>query len=469
MAKPKGQTTDPYTGPPIGGSPAPPATGNINYPPDDVPPDDPPVIPDPPDDPPPDDPPPDDPPPDDTGGEPDPKADPEDNDPVSQHDVESYQEGEHDTEAGDRPEGWDDPSSVNYDSDLINSDFFGDGIDAGSAPAVGGSGGPYSESGWEGGPTEWEVTDDQLTSKQMEKLMKRGNPLFDMVEARGQRLHAAGGGQNSAMGGQAATMALLDKAFEIGNADAMVYARSAEFNAAMANQFSLAEQAFVHNSLLSDQNFRQAGALQTQRIQGQLDSIALEFKGRFKLAEFDQAAWMERAAVDQAQFMERLGATFDFDAMRMDIAQGFDLEKMGVAHGFDMENMDFQAFLNDEQAQRDFVRTWQLQGVNSMTNFFGQGMAGLANILSNPNLTPEQARAAGDEYLATFRPQMDILQSLFTNPVNFQAPDRATSNNVYNSDWGNYLMYFMSGYPWGQSTGQGGAANDNPDSGQAAA
>ena len=98
-----------------------------------------------------------------------------------------------------------------------------------------------SGTGIEAAPTEWDVTREQTVAGQMEDIYDRDSPFFDQARERATRAHLAGGGQNSLMAAQAGEMAAMDQAFKIAFADASTYARSAEFNAAMKNQFGLAE------------------------------------------------------------------------------------------------------------------------------------------------------------------------------------------------------------------------------------
>ena len=90
---------------------------------------------------------------------------------------------------------------------------------------------PESTTGIPAEQVMWEVDDNQLVQKQLEKLYDRDSPFFQMARERASRAHLAAGGQNSAMAAAAGEMAAMDTAFKVAFADAATYARSAEFNA----------------------------------------------------------------------------------------------------------------------------------------------------------------------------------------------------------------------------------------------
>ena len=257
------------------------------------------------------------------------------------------------------------------------------------------------------GPTAWDVNKKQLTSWQMNKLMQKGNPLMEAASEKARRNWEASGGQNSLMAEQAGELAMIQSAFQIGAADAATYARSAEFNAAMSNQFGLANNAFVYNSLLSEQNFKQSKVLLQEQIRGTLAGIDKQISGQFKLAAQEQGFWMER---------------------------------LGKGLEADLKKMSFGAGLDEEKARRDFGRTWQLYAAQNRFNFFSNGFQGMAEIGSNPNLTPEQANGAMQNYMNMVKGGMGIVDGFYTAPL-YSGPPTDGNDDPYNTDWGNYLMY----------------------------
>jgi hypothetical protein len=261
--------------------------------------------------------------------------------------------------------------------------------------------------------TPWEVTEEQTVMGQLTENYNRDSPFFEQARQRAIRQHLAGGGQNSAMAAGFGELAAMDTAFKVSFADAQTYARSAEFNAAMANQFSLAEQQFMHNALLSDQNFRQAGALQTQRIAGQLESITLDYQGRASL--------------------------------------------LGQQHSYGLDMLYAQADLMEGQAGRDFGRTMTLNGMTSMTNFFTNGINGVLQAANNPNFTPEQQSGAMQEGMLWLSQQFDLLQGFWGQwgaggPISpSQQPSFIPSANdtSVTDNWWSFVDSPFSGYSSG--------------------
>jgi len=226
--------------------------------------------------------------------------------------------------------------------------------------------------------TPWEVTREQTVQGQLTDLYNRDSPFFETARQRAIRSALSGGAQNSAMAGAFGELAAMDEAFKVGFADAQTYAQSAQFNAQMANQFSLAEQQFVHNALLSDQNYRQARELQTQRIAGQLKAIVADYQGRSALMDQELQNWFTQAK---------------------------------QAHEYQIDLLYEQGALAEGQSGRDFARTMVLNGMNTMTNFYTNAFAAVMQYANNPNFTPEQQKAAMENGMAWAQSQWDMLQA----------------------------------------------------------
>lgn len=239
--------------------------------------------------------------------------------------------------------------------------------------------------------TLWEVTPEQTVAGQLEELYNRDSPFFENARQRAIRQHLASGGQNSAMAAGFGELAAMDTAFKVAFEDARTYARSAEFNAAMANQFSLAEQRFMHNAALSDQAYDQARALQTQRVEAQLESIVLDYKGRSMLMDKELDQWFLKAKQEFAYQM----ATLDKQA-------------------------DLQMRVNNMQA---------------LTSFWVNGFNSVMQIAGNPNLTAEQSRAAMEEGMIWFQRQREAFQSWLNGTSLAGTPNDAQSWASYTNDW----------------------------------
>lgn len=255
--------------------------------------------------------------------------------------------------------------------------------------------------------TMWDVTPEQTVQGQFEDLYDRDSPIFELARQRAIRQHLASGGQNSAMAAGFGEIAAMDKAFQIAQADAATYARSAEFNAAMANQYSLAEQRFIHNALLSEQAFDQAKVLQTQRIAAQLESIVLDYKGRSALMDQELDIWYRQSA---KQFE------------------------------YDMSKLSFQ--LEGEK---------QMINMQALANFYSNGFSSVMQIAGNPNLTAKQSKAAMEEGMAWFNTQLNAFRAiLFGNASQASAGPDFANYNWYTGTSGGTIPTDSNGYiNWG--------------------
>lgn len=190
------------------------------------------------------------------------------------------------------------------------------------------------------GPTFWNVTGEELVENRLENLMSKDNPVFQEIQERTRRAHAKFGGQNSLMANQAAVASMAQMAFQIASEDAKTIARSREFNAAMANQYGLAQQTFIYNALLSDQNFEQAMEMQEAQLRAQ------------------QSASAAAAGAANAQMQ----AQMQFELDRMKLAAGLELELAGYSAGLEMDRLQLagdidlrnQSLLSDQGYQQTF-------------------------------------------------------------------------------------------------------------------
>ena len=166
------------------------------------------------------------------------------------------------------------------------------------------------------GPTEWNVDDNQTVLGQMRnaRLSPEAAPLYERMRQAVVRGFLAKGGKNSLRAYQAAEMVVVETAFKIGAADAQIYARSAEFNAAMKNQFSAAEQRFMHEALLSDQNYQQAKSIQAMQIEAENARASANAASAMAYGDAqarsqaqEQEDWLARAAVSHRYNLEIIG------------------------------------------------------------------------------------------------------------------------------------------------------------------
>lgn len=257
-------------------------------------------------------------------------------------------------------------------------------IGSGNVPEAGEGPGAFESSGTgnDPTPTEWDVTREQTVKGQLEDVYDRDSPFMERAAERTERRHLAGGGQNSLMARKAGQEAAMDTAFKVAFADAAIYGRSAEFNAAMKNQFGLAEQRFIQNSLLSDQNYKQSVELQTQMIAGQLEGIRMEYMGRGKLA--DKEFGFKNALLDKEfrQFFAK--ATYE-------------------------------AELKEYAEMTGFQRQVTLQGMISNGAFLVHGFDSVMQYANNPNFTPEQSAAAARSGMGFLREGFDINEAFWAS------------------------------------------------------
>lgn len=272
---------------------------------------------------------------------------------------------------------------------------------------------PESNTGHDMEQTEWTVEDEQTVKGQLDQLYKEGSPFMDIARERAMRQAQAQGGQNSAMAAGFGEMAALDTAFKVAFEDAKTYAQSAQFNAMMSNQYSLAEQRFNHNALLSDQNYKQAVGLQTQRIAGQLEAIRMDFEGRAGLMDKELGQWFAKAAKQMEYTLQQMAYGAQLDITKLGVAHGYDLQKMAVGYSYNKA----------------------LNGMNAVSNFMTNGFAQIMAAAQNGNWTPEQFNKAMKEMMGFLGSGANRVGSIWGIAASgSQSP--TGGSNWY--DWSNY-------------------------------
>jgi len=324
------------------------------------------------------------------------------------------------------------------------------------------------------GPTEWEVTEDQTVAGQLENNLSKDSPLFEVLQESAQTNAARRGLKNSLMALTAGELATVSKAFEISSQDAATFARSAEFNAITANQFSQAEQAFMHSAMLSEQNFRQASRLQQEQIQGAIDQISAEIRGRSRLAEQQQDHWLQQSGVMHAQNLESMELNHVLDVERLGVVQDYNLESMAFQTESQMAlagfNSDLQAALMDRQFMQNLQLNEQQFGMQQSLQYqqqvFGMLQTELAMIgqIGSGDLTPEQMQHA----IGQLRPAVTENINLMATFFNANGGPAAQSG-IGGSPYHDYLSYHgspaASSGGYGGATGQIGGGMSLPDAG----
>lgn len=304
--------------------------------------------------------------------------------------------------------------------------------------------------------TEWEVTGDQLVENRMASLMESDNPVFQSLREATMRAHAARGGKNSLMASRAAVTMMADMAFKIGSQDAATLARSAEFNAAMKNQFGLAEQRFFHNALLSDQNYRQGVMVIREQTAGRIAEIGAESAGRVAAINAQVSGELtleDRRTDNQIRMMDRAhGQNLERD--ELGFQHNWALNEQGQGHT--LERMDRQADNNMRENDNQFRNQFTLTYLSESSATQRAIIAATGEVRGNPNLKPEQAAAGVRDILSMYNAFNEQNRAFFGNPrpgANGPTGNPEEDGKAYGSPAYDYTSYAGSR---GISMGQGG-------------
>jgi hypothetical protein len=289
-------------------------------------------------------------------------------------------------------------------------------------------------------PETWDVTSEQTAAGQFASIMDSDNPVFKIVQEQIMRSHAAQGGQNSLMASRSAAMAVADVGFKIASQDAATFARSAEFNAAMANQFGLAEQQFMHNAMLSEQNFRQGVLMLREQHMANLDQINADLSSRMKLMGLEANINLQLEATRQANVLAQIDANFHNSMDTMQAQFEYNWETADQSQKQALERMDRETTNELYKGAQQFGNQQQLNYMSEVGQNSRMLLNAIGEIGSNPNITAAQANAAVQDVLRQYNAVNDQLAAVYAAP-------RASPSTIANSylDFSTHKVGYGSG------------------------
>ncbi len=322
--------------------------------------------------------------------------------------------------------------------------------------------------------TAWTVTPDQTVQGQMDQLTTKlqTNPVYQSLADQLKRTSAAAGGGNSLMAETSAYNSVIGLAYNIATSDAATYAKSAEFNASMANQFGLAEQQFMNTALLSDQNYKQSQVLQSEQIKGNLDSVDRQIAGQIQSttiagqaevdaagaqitaagmyasasiqdAQLSAATSLQESATQQQTTLDGLQIQFQSNWALNQQGQANQLQTIGAQAG---AQIDVNSANNADQ----FAKSLTLQNNADYNANLRQLMSGISTIGATPGLTADQQSNAISTETSIFQTNSALTNaaagsttyglqngSIGTGPSSSVTP---TAQNPYGI-YGNYMAF----------------------------
>lgn len=264
---------------------------------------------------------------------------------------------------------------------------------------------------------KWDVTADQTVEGRFASVMDSGNPVFQVVQEQIMRQHAAAGGQNSLMAARSAAMAVADVGFKIASQDAATFARSAEFNAAMANQFGLAEQQFMHNAMLSEQNFKQGVMMLREQHAANLDQINADLSSRMKLMGLEANINLQMETTRQGHILQQIDKNFRNSMETMQAQFEYNWETAEQSQGQALERMDRETSNELYRGEAQFGWQQQLNYMSELGQNSRMLLSAMGEIGSNPNITAAQASSAVADVLRQYNAVNKQLEAVYTAPA----------------------------------------------------
>lgn len=275
-------------------------------------------------------------------------------------------------------------------------------------------------------PTDWNVNADQTVQGQMTKLTTnmQSNPVYQSLADQLVRANAAQGGTNSLMAETAAYSKVMDLAFNIAQDDASTYARSAEFNASMSNQFGLAQQQFMYQARLSDQNYHQSQVLQSEQINGNMQSVSMQIAGQLNASDIAAKAQVSAAGLYAGATLgaARINATTSLqeagiqrqttlDSLKMNFNSSWLLSEQQQGH--QMQDFGMTDWENAQNSARQTSQQLTLQHGAEYNSLLNLNTQGFYQISSTPGLEASQQANAITQGVSVMKSNFDLLNSYY--------------------------------------------------------
>lgn len=291
------------------------------------------------------------------------------------------------------------------------------------------------------GPTTWNITPDQTVAGQFAKLTGEGggqlNPAIQQAEQAMIRSSAAHGGANDTMSQLAATEAGNNLALSVAQADASVNAQAGQFNATQANAFNENLNQFVENAQLSGQNFQQALSTLNAQTNQQLNLLTANVNANAANTSIGLNASIANTQASLNSTLAAMGQSYNYQTAQQYTSAGIANAQQWTQYGMQ-------------------VRLGYLQGVQQQANALQQE---IANISSNPNITPAQAQGAMQDAINQFNTLTTQLGSYSAAMMPSQG--NGTASGAYSTPAYNYSYINPSSWPGPSTTGTGGGSASN--------
>lgn len=261
------------------------------------------------------------------------------------------------------------------------------------------------------GPYTREMTDEELTSRQLQGLLASDSPYMRQAALAGQRMAAQRGALSSSIAAGASQASAIQAAFPIAAADAQAFQQMRSQNAAAINNTNLAKLQSATNMATSKLQSLTALATTTMQAETQSKVAALNANVQSQIAAMEAQSRREalvfQAAHDRSmQALQQQGqmnlAAFQ-QAGRMDLAAFEQAGRMDLAaaqNDYALQQLGYQgnisAYLLDQE-----LRASMFQSANSM-------FADMLSSIGLSGMDPTQMPAAVSNMMAAFNTAFNI-------------------------------------------------------------
>lgn len=262
-----------------------------------------------------------------------------------------------------------------------------------------------------------EVTDNELTSKQLERLLDENGRYIQTARLGAREQAAASGMLMSSVAAGAAQRAAIEAGAPIAGADANVYANTASENMRAQNEDAMADQG---------QGRQLFG--QTMGLRAQLDDAEVNRGWQSGEAAAERSWRSGEASLDRQQQFGMQQNEFSWRSGEAGLDRNFNMSMEEMRQQFQRQEGETERDWRDrvQALDQQFTRQENALGreqgrfdtyVNMQANREAQLSSIISSIMSNPNLKPEQQQAAVNNARAMFTSLTSSFNAAFAQGV----------------------------------------------------
>ncbi|GLP95279.1 hypothetical protein [Paraferrimonas sedimenticola] len=301
------------------------------------------------------------------------------------------------------------------------------------------AGGEFTKEGYAGQTLapqgEYNPNDASMVANQMEGILNADSPLMQRAAALANQYAASRGLQSSSIATSAALGSMLDRALPIAQQDAQTHAQAQQLGWQQAYDAEKTNQAMAHDASMADKNanYQFETLMQQADIQRERDALAQQYQlqgmDHQAALQASRDAILQKYGLDSAQFNAQLQAKRDeqlqqYGITNMELSADLQQQRDAILQNYQKElstlqndqrwrELNAQIQADMEKQLRGMDHDMRIQYTNAQASAVNQALEAMGLALNNPNMTPEQQKAAVEMIRNQLAEHSNMLSTLY--------------------------------------------------------